>query len=448
MTTASPKAAERAAITAAAAADPTRRPRPLGGPLAGVRVVDFCWMGVGAIATRMLADFGAEVIRIEDSKRLDLPRRLPINKTAGARAYGDEDADPDPNAGGLFNNFNRNKLGITLNMRDPRGRALCERLISLSSVVTENFAPGVMERWGLVYERIRELTPEPIMARMSGYGHSGPHADFKSYGPVVQAVSGLSHVSGLPGREPSGWGLSYMDNMAAFHNAAALLTAIYHRNLTGRGTEIDVSAVEAGITLLGPVMLEVTVNGRKTRGGSFPTGNRLEHPPMAPHGVYPALGTDRWVAIAVANDAEWLSLLAELGHPEWNDDPRFASQAARHENQDALDALVGRATAGRDRHDLMHRLQQRGVAAAAVQTTEDVCDRDPQLAQAGVFFELDHPVIGPARFEGMPVRFSRLRQDNWRSAPLLGEDNRHVATQVLGLAEDEYRRLVDEGVFG
>lgn len=448
MATVSPKAAERAAITAAAAADPARRPRPQAGPLAGIRVADFCWMGVGAIATRMLADFGAQVIRIEDRKRLDLPRRLPINKTAGARAYGDEDPDPDPNAGGLFNNFNRNKLGITLNMRDPRGRALCERLISRSSVVTENFAPGVMERWGLVYERIRELTPEPIMARMSGYGHSGPHADFKSYGPVVQAVSGMSHISGLPGREPSGWGLSYMDNMAAFHNAAALMTAIYHRNATGKGTEIDVSAVEAGITLLGPIMLDVTVNGRRTRGGDFPTGNRIEHPPMAPHGVYPARGEDRWVAIAVGDDVAWQGLVAELGRPEWAADPRFATQEARHANQDALDPLVAEATAQRDRHDLMHRLQQRGVAAAAVQTSEDICDHDPQLRQAGVFFELDHPVIGPARFEGMPVRFSRLKQDNWRSAPLLGEDNRYVATEVLGLSEAEYEENVQEGVFG
>ena len=448
MATISPKAAERAAITAAAASDPARRPRPSPGPLAGIRVADFCWMGVGAIATRMLADLGAQVIRIEDRKRLDMPRRLPINKTAGARAYGDEDPDPDPNAGGLFNNFNRNKLGITLNMRHPRGRELCERLIARSSVVTENFAPGVMERWGLVYDRIRELTPEPIMARMSGYGHTGPHADFKSYGPVVQAVSGLSHISGLPGREPSGWGLSYMDNMAAFYNAAALLTAIHHRNATGQGTEIDLSAVETGITLLGPVMLDVTVNGRRTRGGDFPLGNRVEYPDAAPHGVYPALGQDRWVALAITTEAEWQALVAELGQPAWANDPRFATQALRHAHQDALDPLVAAATAQRDRHELMHRLQARGVAAAAVQTAQDICDHDPQIAQSGVLFELDHPVIGPARFEGLPIRFSRLQVDNWRSAPLLGEDNAWVATQVLGLDPDEYRRDVAEGVFG
>lgn len=446
MTELSPKAAERAAAYARAAADPARRPRPSHGPLAGIRVADFCWMGVGACATRILADLGAEVIRIEDRKRLDMPRRLPINKTAGARAYGDEDPDPDPNAGGLFNNYNRNKLGVTINMRDPRGAELCRRLIAASSVVTENFAPGVMERWGLTYEDVCKLTPEPIMARMSGFGHSGPHADFKSYGPVVQAVSGLSYVSGLAGREPSGWGLSYMDNMAAFYNGAALLMAIYHRNATGKGTEIDVSAVEAGIGLLGPIMLDVTANGRKTRGTNYPLGNRIEHPHAAPHGVYPARGEDRWVAIAVFDDAQWQGLVAELGTPGWAADPRFASQEARHANQDALDALLGAATAQRDRHDLMHRLQARGVPASAVQTSEDVVDHDPQIAQAGLFVELDHPVIGSARFEGMPMQFSRTKVDYWRSAPLLGEDNHYMATEVLGLSEDEYETYVAEGV--
>ncbi|WP_157218634.1 CaiB/BaiF CoA transferase family protein [Flavisphingomonas formosensis] len=443
----SPKAAERAVAVAAAAADPARRPRSSFGPLAGVRVADFCWMGVGACATRILGDFGAEVIRIEDRNRLDMPRVLPIYKGAGARNYGEGDPDPDPNAGGLFNNYNRNKLGVTINMRDPRGRALCERLIASSSVVTENFAPGVMERWGLTYDYIRTLTPNPIMARMSGFGHSGPHADFKSYGPVVQAVSGLSFISGLPGREPSGWGLSYMDNMAAFYNGAALLMAIYHRNQTGEGTEIDVSAIEAGINLLGPILLDVTVNGRRTKDDpNYPLGNRVEYPNAAPHGVYPVRGEDRWIAISVFDEAGWAALVAELGNPDWAGEARFATQARRFEHQDALDALVGEATATRERYDLMHRLQARGVAAAVVQTPEDVNEHDPQLAQSGVFFDLDHPVIGRARFEGTPIRFSKTTQDYWRSAPLLGEDNHYVFTELLGLSEDEYQTYAAEGV--
>src|SRR6516165_7518796 len=238
-----------------------RRVRARSGPLAGIRVADFCWMGVGSVATRLLGDFGAEVIKIENRTRIDLPRRLPIYKGEPARNFGEEVIDGDPNRGGLFNNYCRNKLGVVINMRSPRGRDLAERLIAASSVVSENFAPGVMERWGLTYERLQELSPNVIYARMSGYGHSGPHAEYRSYGPVVQAVSGLSYMGGLPGREASGWGLSYMDNQAAFYNSAALLMAIYRRNETGEGTEIDVSAIEAGITLVGPILLDVTVNG-------------------------------------------------------------------------------------------------------------------------------------------------------------------------------------------
>jgi benzylsuccinate CoA-transferase BbsF subunit len=419
--------------------------RPLSGVLAGVRVTDFCWMGVGACATRLLADFGAEVIRIEDRNRLDMPRRLPIYK-GQVRTYGEEDANPDPNKGGLFNNYNRNKLGVTINMRDPRGRELADRLIAASSVVTENFAPGVMERWGLIYERVRELTPNVIYARMSGYGHSGPHAEYRSYGPVVQAVSGLSYISGLPGREPSGWGLSYMDNQAAFYNAAALLLAIYNRNNNGVGCEVDVSAIEAGVSLLGPLLLDVAVNGRSTRGPDFPTGNRLEHPDAAPHGVYPCRDDDRWIAIAVFNDTEWRALAAEMGDPEWASDSRFATQASRFAHQDDLDARIGAWTRGRERYDLMHRLQARGVTAAVVQTAEDINEHDPQLAHRGVFFELDHPVIGPARFEGTPIKFSGLQQHNWRSAPLLGEDNAYVFQNILGLSASEYEQLVAEGV--
>jgi benzylsuccinate CoA-transferase BbsF subunit len=429
----------------AAANGQGRVPGPRQGPLAGLRVADFCWMGVGACATRLLADFGAEVIRIEDRNRLDMPRRLPIYK-GEVRTYGEEDANPDPNKGGLFNNYNRNKLAVTINMRTPKGRALADRLIASSSVVTENFAPGVMERWGLTYEHLQALSPNVIYARMSGFGHSGPHAEFKSYGPVVQAVCGLSYISGLPGEEPSGWGLSYMDNEAAFFNASALLTAIYHRINTGQGAEIDVSAVEAGINLLGPILLDVAVNGRSTRDGNYPTGNRLEHPDAAPHGVYPCEGCDRWIAIAVFDESEWRGLVSVMGNPAWASEKRFASQAARFANQDDLDALIGAWTKDKDRHALMHALQAAGVPAGAVQTAEDTNDHDPQIASRGVFFEMDHPVIGEARFEGTPIQFSQTVQENWRSGPLLGEDNAHVFKGLLGLSEDEYEDLAAEGV--
>jgi len=331
-------------------------------------------------------------------------------------------------------------------MRTPKGRDVAERLIRRSTIVSENFAPGIMERWGLTYERLNELSPEVIYARMSGYGHSGPHAGYRSYGPVVQAVSGLSYISGLPGREPSGWGLSYMDNQAAYYNSAALLFAIYRRNITGKGTEIDVSAIETGVNLVGPVLLDVTVNGHTTRRPDFPTGNRLEYPNASPHGVYPALGEDRWVAIAVFDDQQWDGLVAAMGSPEWAADARFATQPDRFSHQDALDEHVAVWTRLRDRHDLTELLQGHGVPAGAVQNAEDLNERDPQVAARGVFFELDHPVIGRARFEGNPMKFSATAPDNWRSAPLLGEDNAYVFKRIVGMDDREYDELSAEGV--
>ncbi len=427
------------------ASDSSRSPRPRTGPLAGVRVADFCWMGVGAVATRLLADFGADVIKIENRKRLDMPRRLPIYK-GETRSYGAEDPDPDPNKGGLFNNYSRNKLGITVDMSDPRGRELVLDLIEHCGIVTENFAPGVMERWNLTYPELREIRDDMIFARMSGYGHSGPQAHYRSYGPVVQAVSGLSFNSGLPGREPSGWGLSYMDNQAAYYNSAGLLLAIYQRMLTGQGTEVDVSAIEAGIGLLGSDLLDTVVNDRPSRRPDYPRGNRLEHPTAAPHGVYPAAGTDQWIAIAVFSEADWKALQTVMGDPAWASDARFATADQRIVHQDELDAAMSGWTRDQDKHRLMGALQDAGIAAGAVQNSQDLAEHDPQIAARGTFFELDHPVIGPALFEGFPGQLGASKPDHWRSAPLLGEDNQFVFGEILGRDAETLAELSAEGV--
>ena len=403
-------------------------------------------MGVGSVATRLLADFGAEVIKIEDRTRIDTPRKLPIYKGEARATTARRSSTPTRTRAGCSTTTAATSSASRSTCASPGAARLAERLIAASSVVTENFAPGVMERWGLTYERLRELRPDVIYARMSGYGHSGPHAAYRSYGPVVQAVSGLSFISGLPGREPSGWGLSYMDNQAAYYNSAALLMAIRHRMLTGEGTEIDVSAVETGIGLLGPVLLDVTVNGRATRGPNYPTGNRLEHPRAAPHGVYPARGEDRWVAIAVFGDEEWSRFADAIGRPAWTADERFASQQSRFANQDALDDAVAAWTAERDRYEVTKLLQDAGVRAGAVQNAEDLNENDPQLAHRGTFFEMDHPVIGAARFEGVPIQFSRIAADNWRSAPLLGEDNDYVFRELLGVGDEEFAELAATGV--
>ena len=423
----------------------SRRPRLRSGSLAGIRVADFCWVGVGSIATRLLADYGAEVIKIEHGSRLDIPRRLPIYKD-DPRPYGSEESNPDPNKSGLFNNWSRNKLGVTVDMSKPEGLALAERLIRASSVVTENFAPGVMEKWGLTYEHLKDLSPEVIYCRMSGFGHSGPRSHYRSFGPVVQAVSGLSYISGLPGQAPSGWGLSYMDNQAAYYGSAGLLMAIFHRNATGHGMEVDVSAYDVGVSLVGPDYLDATVNHRSSARADFPRGNRLEYPPAAPHGVYPAKGEDQWVAIAVFDDEGWQRLVGAIGSPEWAAEERFATAESRWKNQDALDAHLSTWTRQIGKHEAMRLLQAAGVAAGAAQTPEDLNENDDQLAARGIFFEMDHPVIGWGRFEGNPMKMSRILPDNWRSAPLLGEDNNYVFGEVLGMGSAEIEDLRERGI--
>src|SRR4029077_3044961 len=213
-----------------------------------------------------------------------------------------------------------------------------------------------------------------------------------------------------------------------------------------KGTEIDVSAVEAGINLVGPVLLDLTVNQHTTRRPDYPTGNRLEWPNAAPHGVYAAQGDDEWIAITVFDERQRSGLVEALERPSWTDDPRFATQDNRFAHQDVLDKHVEEWTGHRDRHEMTELLQAHGVPAGAVQNARDLNERDPQLAARGVFFEMDHPVIGMARFEGNPMQFSETHPDNWRSAPLLGEDNAYVFQDILGIGEAEYAELTSEGV--
>ena len=426
--------------------DPTRQPRTRSGPLAGIRVADFCWAGVGAMATRLLADFGAEVIKIEDRKHLDRSRRLPIYKGERAWSYGEEDHGIDPDRSGVFNNYNRNKLSLTLDMNTDSGRDIAKRLIAASSVLTENFSPGVMERWGLDEMSVRQMSPQVIYTRMSGFGHSGPYAEYHSYGPTIQAVGGIYRMNGLPGREPSGFGLSYLDNQAAYYDSNAILAAIYARNETGRATDIDMAAIEIATQLIGPKLLDISVNGRTTGGPDFPNGNRLEYPKVAPHGVYPCIGDDRWIAIAVFDDSEWKSLVGAIGGPTWANDPRYSSSELRGRNSRWLHKHLSEWTSSQDRYELMHALQRVGVRASAVQDQQDVNETDPQMAHRDVFFEMDHPVAGQARFEGQPFTASNFEADHWRSGPLLGEDNEYVLETILEMSPEEISDLSARGV--
>jgi crotonobetainyl-CoA:carnitine CoA-transferase CaiB-like acyl-CoA transferase len=416
------------------------------GPLNGIRLTDFCWWGVGALCTRMLADFGAEVIKIEDRQRLDYIRMIPPIP-GQVLAMGQMGRVSDPNQSGMFNNHNRNKLSVVLNMREPRGREICRRLIAESDVVSENFRPGVMERWGLTYAELKRIKPDVIFARLSGLGHSGPEAAYGTAGPVVQALCGLTQMAGLPDREPSGWGYSYMDNTAAYYGTMAIMLVLFDRNETGEGQEVDISAVEAGINLLGPDLLDFTANGRPYRREGMPPGNRLTNPPAAPHGVYPTNEADRWIAITVFTDEEWQALRSVMGNPAWAGEARFQTLPDRVAVQDELDERIAQWTRGEERYALMERLQAIGIAAGVVQTAEDRCERDPQIRLRGLYPEVDHPVLGRYPVEGIPFKMSASPpRDEWRGGPCLGEHTEYVLTQILKMDGDEVHELAAEGV--
>jgi crotonobetainyl-CoA:carnitine CoA-transferase CaiB-like acyl-CoA transferase len=406
--------------------------------LSHVRVCDFTGQLAGAGATKILAAFGAQVIRVEDPVRQG---RWDILR--GAPPFVDERRGND--LGGAFNNHNTEKLGITLNLKTPRGRELLGRLVRVSDVVSENFAAGVMERLGFGYEQLRALRPDVIYVSNCGFGATGPYRKYKTWGPIVQAVSGLTFTSGLPGLEPAGWGFSYMDHTGGYYMAIAILMALYHRARTGEGQWVDMACTEAGATLNGPAMLDWSVNGRPMRRPGSPHSNRNDWPAMAPHGIYPALGEDCWIAIACRDEADWRAFARVVDRP-WTGEARFADLPARLESQDALDEHVAAWTRERDAFAAARELVAAGVPATAVQRPGERIDRDPNTSGWGLWPEVEHALMGRVRVDGLPVRLSRTDWSLARGAPCLGQHNEQIYGELLGLGRRELEELRAEGV--
>ncbi|MGH2627843.1 MAG: CaiB/BaiF CoA transferase family protein, partial [Anaerolineales bacterium] len=393
----------------------------------GVRVCDLTWIIAGPTATRVLADFGAEVIRVEHGQAADAIR-------LGRPIVGES---PTLNNSGFFNYFNRNKKSILLNARHPMGMDLLKRLIAESDVVVENFSSGIMESWGLDYPQLKEIRDDIIYCSISGFGHSGRDKAFTTWGPTAQALSGLTFMSGLPGKPPAGWGYSYMDHTAGYYGAIAIMAALHHRNLTGEGQHIDISQVEAGIILTGPAVLDATVNGRSWRREGHPPGNRAWEPHVAPHNTYACAGEDRWIAIAVMNDAEWLALVRAMDDPDWAHEKRFDTNEGRLANQDELDARIEAWTSELDDYEAMEILQAAGVRAGALQKAGDRFERDPQLASRDWWHILPHGEMGDSEFDGVTPKLSATPGTLRTSSPLLGQDTRGVLADVLGMSEAE-----------
>lgn len=408
--------------------------------LAGLRVLDFCWIGAGALVTQTLAMHGAEVIKIESRARPDNLRVAPPVRpgTSGL------------DASGYFASRNASKKSFALNMSHPAAVSLARRLARASSVVTSNFRPGVMERWGLSYQELSAGQPDLIYLTMPMQGATGPHSRYAGFGSTISALSGLVAPSGLPGRVPVGTGTHYPDHVPnPGHALVALLAALVHRNRTGRGGRIELSQFESTTGLLGPAVLRYSVTGNQPSA----RGNRV--PWAAPHGVYPCLGDDTWIAVSASTEAQWAALSGVLarrgpgadGEPggDLASDPRFAGLDARREHEDALDGMVAARTARWDRWELMGRLQAAGVPASVVETTGDVFD-DPVLAARRYWRVLEHPVMGPVRTASAPHLWNGQPVSPASPAPLLGQHTEEISRDLLGLSADEYRQFVADGV--
>jgi benzylsuccinate CoA-transferase BbsF subunit len=408
--------------------------------LAGLRVLDFCWIGAGALVTQTLALHGAEVIKIESRARPDNLRVAPPVRpgTSGL------------DASGYFASRNASKKSFALNMSHPAAVSVARRLARASSVVTSNFRPGVMERWGLSYQELSAGQPDLIYLTMPMQGATGPHSRYAGFGSTIAALSGLVAPSGLPGRVPVGTGTHYPDHVPnPGHALVALLAALVHRNRTGRGGRIELSQFESTTGLLGPAVLRYSVTGNQPSA----RGNRV--PWAAPHGVYPCLGDDTWIAISAGTEAQWAALSGVLARSEPGGDgepgedlaadPRFAGLDSRREHENALDGMVAARTARWDRWELMGRLQAAGVPASVVETTGDVFD-DPVLAARRYWRVLEHPVMGPVRNASAPHLWNGQPVSPASPAPLLGQHTEEISMDLLGLSADEYRQLVADGV--
>jgi crotonobetainyl-CoA:carnitine CoA-transferase CaiB-like acyl-CoA transferase len=406
--------------------------------LSHLRICDFTGQLAGAGATRWLAAFGAQVIRIEDPERQG---RWDILR--GSPPFKDERRGIELGSG--FNNHNVEKLGITINIRTVRGRDLVRDLVAISDAVTENFAAGVLDRLGLGYEELRQIRPDIVYVSNCGFGHTGPYRPFKSWGPIAQAVSGLTHSSGLAGHEPAGWGYSYMDHTGGYYGAMGLLMALWHREQTGEGQWVDLSCTEAGANLHGADLLDWSVNGRALRADDRPASNRSSSPDMAPHGVYRCQGDDNWVAIACRHDADWEALRDTVDASSLHD-PAFGTLAGRLEAQDTLDEALSAWTRDRDRWSVAAQLQDRGVPAAAVARPAERIDGDLATNGWGLWPMVDHQAMGGVRVDGEPVHFSQTDWEITSGAPVLGQHNQYVFGELLGLSEAEMAALAAEGV--
>ena len=399
-------------------------------PFAGIHVLDFTWYAVGPVTTKYLADYGADVVRIESAARLDGLRLAPPWK----------DAHPGVNNSQFFASYNTSKRGLTLDMGQPRAREIFLKMLPWADVVSESFTPKTLRNWGLDYESLRALKPDLIMLSTCMQGQTGPHCDYPGFGNLMAALSGFYYVSGYSEAEPCPPYGAFTDFIAPRFSACALIAALDYRRRTGKGQYIDMAQYEASLHNLAPMLVDYFATGRVLG----PTGNRSER--YTPHGAYRCAdedGHERWIAFAVADDREWRALLEVLGNPPV--DVRFATMRGRFHDQAALDEWLGSIVRSRGAEDLAVALQAACVSAYPVQNCMDL-HRDENLEAFGFWHWLDHKEMGPSPYEGLAHRMSRTPGGLQRPAPTLGQHSDEVLGEVLGMAPAEIEELKREKV--
>ena len=395
----------------------------------GVKVADFSWVAVGPQVARELAEHGATVIRIESHRRPD-----PLRTNAPMR-----DGKPGIDRSGFGACFNTHKLGMSLDLSKPGAREVARRLVRWADIVTDGMTPGTLAKYGLDYESCQKIKPDIIYYSTCQMGQRGPLATFGGFGAFGVAYAGFNYITGWPDREPNNLFNNHSDFVAPWYLALTLIGALLYRRKTGKGIYLDQSQVEAGVTFLGPLVLDHMVNGRiAQRRGNY-------DPYLAPHNAYPCLGHDRWVSITVTTEEEWQAFLKVVGEPGWAKDPRLATARGRKEHEEELDRLIGEWTRERNDFEVMALLQAAGVPAGVVETCEDLF-HDPQLKHREHFRFLQHKVMGRHAYQSPAYRLSKTPCHIWKAAPCLGEDNEYVYKQLLGYSDDEVADLLIEGI--
>jgi len=406
-------------------------------PLEGLRVVDSSYMFAGPYAGAMLADLGAEVIKIEGPARRDFTRGGAFSGLLPDNRPGD-----DPwNQTSTYNLLNRGKKSLVVDLKTDEGREILRDLIVGADVLVENFTPRVMRGWGMDYPALKKLNPGLIHVSNTGYGHSGPYSPYPAQATSQEATHGLAAVTGYPGGLPQKAGQSYVDFVAAWACVFSALMGLRYRRRFGRGLWVDVAMYQLGCFNISEFLLDRAANGVEVER----IGNR--HRQFAPQGVYPCAGRDEWCALSVRDDHEWQALCTLIGAPDLAQ--TYADVAARRANHDAIDAAIAQWTRGRGKIDAMHELQDAGVPAGAVLDAQDL-HTNPHLRARGLLERIHYPPergLGDSRVViGRPWRFGGFDASIRQAAPTFGQHNAEVLTQVLGQSPERVADLQARGI--